>query len=545
MKDMADSKTKCSVREAGFPTGACSTYESAITDTVKTQNGMVSGIYNKDRAIRKFLGIPYAAPPLGELRWRAPQPPESWSGVRKINRFSNSAMQNLASKSSRKLIHLLLGTKKMDGMIVNYDEPISEDCLYLNIWTGAKSSDERRPVMVYIHGGSFTSGSGSMDWYDGETMANKGIVYVTVNYRLSVLGFMAHPELTKESGYNASGNYGILDLIAALKWVKNNIAEFGGDPENVTIAGESAGSGCVNILMASPLAKGLFHRAIAESGGYFSKESMGTITKTMAEMELAGVAFQKAQNKTSLAEMRQMPAIDLIKAAKKESYIPIIDGYVLPDSVYHIFAAGRQNDVPLIVGNNADEGAMFFAKPLGKAMNAKNYRAAVFKKFEDKAEEFLKLYPLDTNRQAREAQIAVGRDHWFAWQMHTWAKLQSKTGKSKVYYYYFDKLWPIETITRKWGVFHASEIIYAYGNLDKVNLPFSDVDRKLSDIMSDYWTNFAAMGDPNGKELPLWTACDETYEQTMELGNNIGMIDMPRKTYLDFFDAYEDALRLK
>jgi para-nitrobenzyl esterase len=399
--------------------------------------------------------------------------------------------------------------------------------------------------MVYIHGGSFTSGSGSMDWYDGETMASKGVVYVTVNYRLSVLGFMAHPELTREADYNASGNYGILDQIAALKWVKNNITEFGGDPENVTIAGESAGSGCVNVLMASPLATGLFHRAIAESGGYFSKESMGIITKTMAETEQAGVAFQKEQNKASLAEMRQIPAIDLIKAARKESSIPIIDGYVLPDSVYNIFAAGRQNDVPLIVGSNANEGTMFFTKPLGKAMNAKKYKAAVIKKYEDKADEFLKLYPLDTNRQAREAQIAVARDHWFAWQMRTWAKLQNKTRKSKVYYYYFDKLWPLETITRKWGVFHASEIIYAYGNLDKVNLQFTNADRKLSDIMSDYWTNFAAMGDPNGEKLPLWTAYDEAYEQTMELGNNIGMIDMLYKTYLDFFDAYEDALRLK
>jgi para-nitrobenzyl esterase len=517
--------------------------ERAVTDPVMTQNGLVAGIYGKDGDVRKFLGIPYAAPPTGDLRWRAPQPPEHWTGVRAADRFSNSAMQTLTSKNARKLIHLLIGTKKMDGILVPYDEPISEDCLYLNIWTDAKSKEERRPVVVYIHGGSFVSGSGSMEWYDGEAMAAKGVVYITVNYRLSVFGFMAHPELTKESGCGASGNYGILDLIAALKWVKTNIANFGGDPGNVTIAGESAGAGCVCVLMASPLAKGLFHRAIAESGGYFSKESMGMMTKTMEETEQAGVAFQKAQSRTSIAEMRQISARDLMKAARKELAIPIIDGYVLPDSVYDIFAAGKQNDVPLIVGYNADEGTMFFAAPVSKAMNAEKYKIAVRNKYKDLADDFQKLYPLNDNRQAKEAQVAIGRDHWFAWQMRTWARLGSKTGACKVYYYYFNKLWPLKPIARKWGVFHGAEVLFAYGNLEKADLPFTAADKLLSETMLSYWTNFAATGDPNGEGTPLWQAYDDARQTVMELGDHIGMTDMPHRANLDFFDAYEDVLR--
>ncbi|WP_413379334.1 carboxylesterase/lipase family protein [Paenibacillus taichungensis] len=247
--------------------------ESMPTEPVETQDGLISGLYNEDKSVRAFAAIPYATPPVGELRWKAPQPVQPWKGVRELKRFPNAAMQKKTPSILTNFINLRLGTSAfMDNFSIKHNEKISEDSLYLNVWSGAKSDQEKQPVLVYIHGGAFKNGSGSMDLYNGENMAKKGVIFVTINYRLGIFGFMAHPELTEESDYGASGNYGILDQIAALKWVKRNIAAFGGDPDNVTIAGESAGAGSVNILTASPLAKGLFNKAIAESGAFFDME---------------------------------------------------------------------------------------------------------------------------------------------------------------------------------------------------------------------------------------------------------------------------------
>lgn len=520
------------------------------TEAVKTENGYVSGFYNNDKSIREFAGIPYAAPPVGNLRWKAPQPAKSWNGVRQLNHFSDAAMQSKMPVVLSKFLSLSLGTDALLGnSTVKNNEKLSEDCLYLNVWTSSKSSNKPRPVIVYIHGGSFKNGSGSMDLYNGENMAKKGAIFVNINYRLGIFGFMANSELTKESGHNTSGNYGILDQIAALKWVKKNIAEFGGDPNNVTIAGESAGSGSVNILTASPLAKGLFQRAIGESGSFFSmegKESGGNPTETLAQAEKDGNKFQKSLKKASLVDLRKMSAEDLLKAAKNETIVPNIDGYVLPDTVYNIFAEGKQNDVPILIGSNSDEGSLLTLPwPAYSAVNANKFKAIVMKRYGDKANAVLKLYPCDTNSEAVKSQLDIARDQLFTWQMNTWAKLQSKTGKSKVYYYYFDKVQPGPSKFRKLGAYHSSEIAYAYNNLDKLDLPYTDADKELSDIMSSYWINFATTGNPNGKTLPLWTQYNVENDQTMELGNKVKMMQTPDKTALNFFDVYEAGKRSK
>jgi len=520
------------------------------TEAVKTQNGMVSGFYNKDKSIKEFSGIPYAAPPVGDLRWKAPEPVQSWDGVRQLTHFSDAAMQSKAPPILSKLLGLSLGTNELlRNSGIKSNEKVSEDCLYLNIWSGAKSNSERRPVIVYIHGGSFVFGSGSMDLYNGENMAKKGVVFVNINYRLGIFGFMSNPELTKESEYNASGNYGILDQIAALKWVKNNIAEFGGDPDNVTIAGESAGSGSVNILMASPLAKGLFHRAIGESGAFFSmesKESGGNPSPTLAEAEQNGVEFQKSLKKASLEDMRKMSAKDLLKASKNETIVPNIDGYVLPDTVYNIFEEGKQNDVPIIVGSNSDEGSLLTLPwPAYGAVDAAEFKIIAEKRYGDMTNDLLKLYPADTDSQAVKAQVEIPRDQLFTWQMNTWAKLQSKTGKSKAYYYYFNRVQPGPRRFMELGAYHSAEIAYAYNNLDKINLPYTEVDRNLSDVMSSYWVNFAATGDPNGETLPTWSEYTEERDQAMELGDNIRMIETPNKAGLALFDVHEANLRSK
>lgn len=520
------------------------------TEAVKTQDGMVSGFYNKDKSIKEFSGIPYAAPPVGELRWKAPQPVQSWDGVRQLDHFSDAAMQSKAPPILSNFLGLSLGTNELlRNSGIKSNEKVSEDCLYLNIWSGAKSNSERRPVIVYIHGGSFVFGSGSMDLYNGENMAEKGVVFVNINYRLGIFGFMSNPELTKESEYNASGNYGILDQIAALKWVKNNITKFGGDPDNVTIAGESAGAGSVNILMASPLAKGLFHRAIAESGAFFSMESKelgGNPSPTLAVAEQNGVKFQKSLKKASLADMRKMSAKDLLKASKNETIVPNIDGYVLPDTVYNIFEEGKQNDVPIIVGSNSDEGSLLTLPwPAYGAVDAAEFKTIAEKTYGDMTNDLLKLYPADTDSQAVKAQLEIPRDQLFTWQMNTWAKLQSKTGKSKAYYYYFDRVQPGPSRFMELGAYHSAEIAYAYNNLDKVNLPYTEVDRNLSDVMSSYWVNFAATGNPNDETLPTWSEYNVESNQAMELGDNIRMIETPNKAALALFDVHEARLRSK
>lgn len=484
---------------------------AAIPDSVRVQQGLLSGTTGKNPDVHVYRGIPFAAPPVGNLRWRPPQSPASWQGVRAAKEFSNACWQ----------------TPYPAGSIYQAKLPaLSEDCLYLNIWTAAKSAKDRLPVMVWIHGGGFTRGSAISDAYDGENFARKGVVLVTINYRLGVFGFLAHPGLAAESEHHASGNYGLQDQVAALHWVKKNIAAFGGDPNNVTIFGESAGSWAVNALMASPLAKGLFHRAIGESGGSFSP------MRSLAEAEKAGVKLD-----ASIEALRAKSAEDLVKT-NEQVVRPIVDGWVLPQAIATIFAEGRQNDVPLIVGSNADEGTTL--APQGANVKAAAFTEGVHQRYGALADSFLKTYPASSDEEAVSSFYAAYRDQTFGWEMRTWARMEVKTGHHPVYLYYFSHRPPGPQRDRL-RAFHASEIPYVFGNFFW-QFPWEEADHKLSDIVSTYWVNFARTGNPNGSGLAQWPAYNPATDEALEIGDAVSARSQVNKTGLDFFDDYYQSL---
>lgn len=487
-------------------------------NAIKTEAGLVAGIPGGDGTVKIFKGIPFAAPPVGDLRWKTPAPVPRWEGIRKCDVFPPSAMQT-------KPAPFAMWSKEFMAP----EEPLSEDCLYLNLWTAAKTADEKRPVMVWIHGGGFVSGSGSVPLYDGEEMAKKGVVFITINYRLGVFGFLAHPELSKESTEKVSGNYGILDQIAALHWVKNNVAAFGGDPDCVTIAGQSAGSFSVNALMVSPLAKGLFHRAIGQSGAMFSSE-LG-LGQTLEAAEQAGLKLCDALKVTSLADLRKKPAEELVKAGGRASYT--IDGHVLPQSSA-IFEAGKQNDVPLISGWNADDGVSFGPMP-----PAAKFKADIEKKYGNLTPEFLRLFPAGSDEEAGESQKMLNV-LTFGWLNYRWAALQTKTGKNKAYLYYYTHVPPGKP---DYGAFHSAEFGYALKTLKYWNRPFVKWDHDLAEIMSSYWVNFAATGNPNGEGLPQWPAFNQEKIQVIQFGEKVEAVDLPMKDQLKFLDRYEEVNR--
>jgi para-nitrobenzyl esterase len=411
------------------------------------------------------------------------------------------------------------------------EEPLSEDCLYLNLWTAATTIGEKRPVIVWIHGGAFIGGSGSVPLYDGEEMAKKGVVFMTINYRLGIFGFLAHPELSKESPYMVSGNYGILDQIAALQWIRNNVAAFGGDPGRVTIAGQSAGAFSVNALMVSPLAKGLFHRAIGQSGGMFSSD-MGIVTN-LENAELAGLKISETLKIVTISELRALSAEQLLKAGGRSGVN--IDGYVVPQA-FTTFEHAAQNDVPLISGWNADDGFAF-----GPPAKAEAFKSDAEKKYVSMADEFLGLFPAGSDEEAVRSQKLL-TSLAFGWQNYCWASLQSKTGKSKAYLYYFTRVPPG---LPSYGAFHSAEFGYALKTLKLWDRPFTPWDHQLSEIMSSYWVNFAANGNPNGKGLPEWDAFEPRNPQVMEFGDKAEAISLPFRSQLNFFDRYQTENRIK
>jgi para-nitrobenzyl esterase len=494
----------------------------AVNDPIRVEQGQLSGTTGKSPEVRVYKGIPYAAPPVGDLRWKPPQPAASWQGVREAKEYGNACWQTPYPANSFYQAKL---------------PPLSEDCLTLNIWTAAKSAKEKLPVMVWIHGGGFTRGSGRSPGYDGENFARKGVVLVTINYRLGIFGFLAHPALTAESEHHASGNYAILDQIAALQWVKKNIAAFGGDPGNVTIFGESAGSWAVNVLMASPLAKGLFHRVIGESGGQFSP------MKTLADAEKAGDRFASSLGATAdvLKTLRAKPAEELLKAGDAPTASPDVDGWVLPQETNAIFAEGKQNDVPLIVGFNADEGTTL--APQLAQTTAASFNSRIQQTYGNSAGEFLKVYPGGSDGEAVTSSYSAYRDQVFGWQMRTWARLATKTGHHPAYLYYFSHR-PPGPQNERLRAFHAAELPYVFGNFFWP-FPWEDADRKLSDVISSYWVNFAKTGDPNGAGLAKWPAYNPETDQALEFGDQIGVRSQVNKAGLDFFDGYYKGLRAK
>jgi para-nitrobenzyl esterase len=492
-----------------------------LNGPVKTQTGQVSGIPGTDPTITVFKGIPFAAPPVGELRWRPPQPPASWQGVRKAAAFGPSCIQNVVDARDPWTFEFMTHGE------------ISEDCLYLNIWTSAKSGNEKLPVFVYIHGGGFTEGSGMVPVYDGEGLARKGLVMITINYRLGVFGLLAHPELTKESEHKSSGNYGMLDQIAALQWVQKNVAAFGGDPSRVTIAGQSAGAGSVHNLTASPLAKGLFQRGIAESGSSVARPGAAVVTLAAAEQN--GVKFTESKGAKSLKEMRDMPWKDLMPApggrgAGAPRFGVNVDGWFLAESVADTIAHGNQNDVPFITGCNAGEGG---ATP-HPDIKLDAFQKQAQQRYGDLSETFLKLYPVKTEADVAAAQNSSSHDQART-SMYLWAINRQKTAKTKVFTYFWEHPMPGPN-KDKFGAFHTSEVPYVLNSLKKSDRPFEPADFKIADMLSSYWANFAKTGDPNGKGLAEWPAVNEKTAMTMELGNMPGPIPVAGdKAKLDFF----------
>jgi para-nitrobenzyl esterase len=465
-------------------------------------------IPEKDEAgVRSFKGLPYAAPPINALRWNAPQPPEHWSGVRAVNRFGFNAPQKILFDD-------------IDPFAIG----VSEDCLYLNVWTPARTG-ERLPVFFWIHGGGFAVGSGSEPRYDGSNLAKHGVVVVTVNTRLNALGFLAHPDLTKETG--SSGNFAMLDLIAALRWVKSNIEKFGGDPDMVTIGGESAGSMFVSLLMSSPLAKGLFHRAIGESGAWFPSPERPM--RNLAEAEQLGLAFAAKLGAKSAAELRALPVEKILDASPGLGFWPITDGHVMPAHPPEIFEKGEQADVPLLAGWNKDEGFNFdlSAWDIFKGVAFEKIVASLFP---DHAALVLQHYasPRDLG-----GDLVINHSTW------AWLEAQRKTAKSDVFRYRFDRApktpkgWFADGA--KAGAFHSCEILYVFNNLNAFPWLVDEHDQQVADLMSGYWLNFIKTGTPNGNGLPHWPSYREDPRPVMVLDTRtkvVANIDQERHTML-------------
>lgn len=482
-------------------------------DRVKISNGVIEGIGAQKSGVRIFKGIPFAQPPTGVLRWKEPQPVKNWDGVRKAAQFGPRSMQ-----------------APIFGDMGFRSNGMSEDCLYLNVWTPARSGKERLPVLVYFYGGGFVAGDGSEPRYDGESMAAKGMVAVTVNYRLGVFGFLAHPELTAESPHHASGNYGLLDQAAALRWVQQNILAFGGDPKRVTIAGESAGSISVSALMASPLSRNLIAGAIGESGGITG--ALPAVSLSQAEQ--AGEKFASELGVRSLTALRAMDTQQILEPATKGGFASVgrfpitIDGYFFPEDPAAIYAAGRQAHIPLLIGWNSEEmtGRVLFR---GQEPTPENYEKAVREIYGARTEEALKLYPAATREEVIASATDLAGDRFIAYSTWKWAELHSKTGRQPIYRYLFARARPpmrsemgnatpglaggvvsgqkasAPATPPASGAVHSAEIEYALGNLSLNNVySWSPDDYKVSKAMQEYFANFIKKGDPNGQGLPPW-----------------------------------------
>ncbi|MGA2593286.1 MAG: carboxylesterase family protein [Bryobacteraceae bacterium] len=464
----------------------------AAPSEVTIDTGRIQGVLKN--GIAAFKGIPFAAPPVGALRWKPPQPVPSWTGVRETVEFGPRCMQT-----------------RVYGDMVFRDKGPSEDCLYLNVWTPNASATASLPVMVWIYGGGFAAGAASEPRQDGQNLAKKGVVVVSMNYRLNVFGFFTHADLAKESGHDASGNYGLLDQVAALAWVHRNISAFGGDPGNVTIFGESAGSFSVSALMASPLAQGLFQRAIGESGAFFSAV---LALKALAESEAEDAKFAEALGAHSIEALRAKPASDLLNAVPtgdRPRFSPNIDGYFLPQDVASIFRSGKQSHVPLLAGWNLDEGS--YRSIFGKMdPTTRNYVLQVREFYRDNADELLKLYPGGSDQQARRSAQDLAGDRFIAFATWKWIEMQAATANSPLFRYEFDDAPPApadaapDSAAASRGAYHSAEIEFVFETLASKHLPWRREDKALSDLISSYWTNFAKSGDPNGAGLPPWPA---------------------------------------
>jgi para-nitrobenzyl esterase len=512
------------------PATAPSASYSAARDTVATQKGTVAAAADSTASLRVFKAIPFAAPPVGALRWKAPQAVTAWSGVRRSDSFSAACLQGNRPFG------------QVGSILYQQTEPQSEDCLYLNVWTGttAGSSDANRPVMVLVHGGGYLLGAGSLPNYSGRGLAAKGAVVVTLNYRLGPLGFLAHPALTAESAEATSGNYALLDVIAALTWVRDNIAAFGGNPANVTVFSESAGAGISSVLLGSPKAQGLFHRMMLSSLGSLPA---GSNVATLAQAETAGSTYASNLGASDLAALRALPAASVMAGAGSTNG-PIVDGVVWPDQLDRLFATGQVADVPLLLGWNADEGTPYppFATTLA------GYDTAATTRYGALAPAFKAVYPASSDADVLAMAYSPMRDSLFAWQPWTLARAHAHLARAKTYLYFFtrrpsyyaDQHFNEQDPPSKYGAYHSLEQVYFYDNLDRSAppRPYTDVDRTLASTASSYLINFAKNGDPNGTGLPALPVFAGPSSQTMVLGDAVAAGDVPFRAALDFYDTF-------
>lgn len=517
---------------------------------VEIESGLLRGLPGRDESVTVFRGVPYAAPPIGDLRWRTPQSPTPWSGVRDAVHFGPMCPQSPQNAGAA-------------GIAL----PLSEDCLYLNVWTPARATSEPLPVLVWIYGGGFRAGTGANPRFDGEYLARKGLVVVTFNYRLGVFGFLATPELSEESGHHASGNYGLLDDIAVLEWVQRNIAAFGGDPGRVTIAGQSAGAGSVNFLAMSPLARGLFHRAIAQSHARHPGDPdlryLTTSYRTLPVAEEAGERFVTEHGGGPLAKLRRMPwqklidggagideAIETLSSAKPQLFRPVLDGWVIPRGYADTYVLGEQNDVSYLAGNNLDESGAMAEGTFEQYRNNKEPRpgvppvyatlaefvAAADRKFGPMTEEFLRLYPAANDDEAARAATAAARDNARV-STFLWAREWTRHATRPAYTY----LWTHPSPAHGDGIrraSHGSEIDFVFGNLDPGRAQWTEQDHRVADMMSSYWVNFAATGDPNGPGLPEWPAYSPDTRTVMEVGAHFSPVPVADPERTDFWQRF-------
>ncbi|NOU61767.1 carboxylesterase/lipase family protein [Marinifilum caeruleilacunae] len=484
-----------------------------VTSTLQIEQGLIRGVLtDRNPDINVFKGIPYAAPPVGKLRWKAPQPAKGWQGIREMNAFGDICEQvNPWDKNSDKM---------------------SEDCLYLNIWTPAKNKDEKLPVMFWIHGGGFTRGSGNLS--NGCALAERGVVLVSINYRLGPLGFFAHPLLSEETEKNISGNYGLLDMISALQWVQKNIEQFGGDPDNVTIFGESAGGAAVYILCSSDLTHGLFHKAIAQSP-WVTDASISPLTKPAYDREsvqATGIRFAEKLVSDGISSMDTLRSIDvsnLVKQSKGFRLPAAIDGFVMKDNPANIFEKGQQQSRPMLVGTNTDEGTMFLYGADKQSVD--QYKAGAQQVFRGYAEDIMKMYPVDSKSDIKGAVCQTINDIWFAQPTRWMARYMSKKNKN-TYLYHFahpSMRWPAG------GSAHAAELVFVFRSLDPQKQ--TEAYKKLSTAMITYWTQFAKTGNPNSKDLPNWPRYTERSDRNIRLDIEITVESHYLKKNLDELDS--------
>ncbi len=513
-----------------------------VTAQIHINQGDLTGVYNKDHSVKVYAGIPYAKAPVGELRFKEPQAPESWDGVRACDEFGPMAMQSRTNPFYDSLSHILGWHDYRPSFGDEYLEAMSEDCLYLNVFAPETKSNEPLPVIFYIHGGSLTTGQSSYTEYRGEDLAKKGVIVVNFAYRLGVFGYYTADDLKAESSNNTTGNYGLLDQIAALNWVSENIEAFGGDPNQITIAGESAGSSSVNAICVSPLTEGLFNYAIADSSGIVAREPFHTFRKYEDAIE-QGDMVRKEFNVSTSAELRDIPAEELVKTQSVQSAMTV-DGYVIAEQPYLTYEKGNNHEKALLNGFNAKEADAFL---LATKATAENYEELLAEDIKEYASDMAKVVPANSPQRDQhfivdamgDAKGALNKAYsaiWFSYSHYVWNNYLIDQGVP-CYEYYFTKT------NNSLSNYHAGELPYAYGNLWRHPGLYDKEDYALSEIMQNYWVNFAKTGNPNGEGLPKWEMRSKSEDRLLQLDTDIKMIEDPNMDLYKVIDAYQESIK--